>query len=553
VPKFITVLQEGYTRALFMQDLTAGIIVGVVALPLAIAFAVASGVAPEQGLATAIVAGLLISLLGGSRVQIGGPTGAFVVLVAEIVHKYGYAGLQTATLMAGVLLLIMGLVRLGGVIRFIPYPLTVGFTGGIALIIAVTQVRDLLGLSMDQVPGPFLPKVLAYFYALPSWNPWALALGLGTVLLVWSWPRVTKKVPGSLVAIILCTAVVQLAGLPVETIGSRFGAVPTSLPMPRLPDLSWPMVSQLFSPALAIALLAGIESLLSAVVADGMTGRRHRSDMEIVAQGVANIASPLFGGIPATGAIARTATNINNGGKTPVAGMIHALTLLLLMMVFGRWAALIPMATLAGILLVVAGNMSEWRYFLKLLRSPKSDVLVMVNAFLLTVLVDLTIAIQVGVVLSALLFMRRMAEVTQAGYLPSLREEDEAADPDALVLREVPEGVAVFEINGPFFFGAADKFKTAINRIDRAPRVLILRLRHVPAIDATALHALEDVSIRSRKSGTHLVLSGVQPGPMATLTRAGIVDLVGRDNITGNIDQALQRSRELLGPASGDS
>jgi len=548
-PKLVTVLREGYTRALLVQDLTAGVIVGVVALPLAIAFAVASGVGPEQGLVTAVVAGFLISALGGSRVQIGGPTGAFVVLVAEIVHKHGYAGLQTATLMAGALLLVMGLARLGGVIRFIPYPLTVGFTGGIALIIAVTQVRDLLGLRMAAVPGPFLPKLEAYAAALPTWNPWALCLGLGTALLVWSWPRVTRRVPGSLIAIVLTTAAVHLFGLPVETIGSRFGAVPSSLPLPRLPDLSWGTVSQLFSPALAIALLAGIESLLSAVVADGMTGRRHRSDMEIVAQGVANLASPLFGGIPATGAIARTATNIGNGGRTPVAGMVHALTLLLIMLVFGRWATLIPMATLAGILLVVAGNMSEWRYFLKLLKSPKSDVLVMVNAFLLTVLVDLTIAIQVGVVLSALLFMKRMSDVTQAGYVPSLAEEDEAADPGALRLREVPDGVAVFEVYGPFFFGAADKFKTAVNRIDRAPRVMILRLRHVPAIDATALHALEDVCNRSAKSGTHVVLSGLQPGPLATLRKAGLLAMIGDRNVTVDIDAALARAAELLAAA----
>ncbi|MBE0567340.1 MAG: sulfate permease [Krumholzibacteria bacterium] len=552
-PKLVTVLREGYTRALLVQDVTAGVIVGVVALPLAIAFAVASGVAPEQGLITAVVAGFIISALGGSRVQIGGPTGAFVVLVAEIVHKHGYAGLQTATLMAGVLLMIMGLARLGGVIRFIPYPLTVGFTGGIALIIALTQVRDLLGLRMDEVPGEFLPRLQAYAAALPTWNPWALVLGLGTAALVWAWPRVTRRVPGSLVAIILATAAVQVFGLPVETIGSRFGAVPSSLPMPRLPDLSWPLVRELFSPALAIALLAGIESLLSAVVADGMTGRRHRSDMEIVAQGVANVASPLFGGIPATGAIARTATNVGNGGRTPVAGIVHALTLLLLMLVFGRWAELIPMAVLAGILLVVAGNMSEWRYFLKLLKSPKSDVVVMVNAFLLTVVVDLTIAIQAGVVLSALLFMKRMSDVTQTGYVPSLREQDETSDPGALMLREVPDGVAVFEVYGPFFFGAADKFKTAINRIDRAPRVLILRLRHVPAIDATALHALEDVCIRSAKSGTRVVLSGVQPGPLATLHKAGIDALVGRENVTADIDEALARARDLLGAAVGRS
>ena len=546
MPKLVTVLREGYDRHLLLQDVSAGLIVGVVALPLAIAFAVASGLTPAQGLVTAIVAGFLISALGGSRVQIGGPTGAFVVLVAEIVHQYGYAGLQTATFMAGALLVIMGLARLGGVIRFIPYPLTIGFTGGIALIIAVGQLRDLLGLDLAEVPSGFLAKLKVCWGALPSWNPWALGLGAGTVLLVWAWPRVTRRVPGSLVAIIVTTAAVHLAGLPVETIGSRFGAVPSSLPMPQLPDLSWGMVSQLFSPALAIALLAGIESLLSAVVADGMTGRRHRSDMEIVAQGIANMAVPLFGGMPATGAIARTATNVGSGGRTPIAGIVHALTLLALMLLFGRWAGLIPMATLAGILLVVAGNMSEWRYFLKLLRSPRSDVLVMVNAFLLTVLVDLTIAIQVGVVLSALLFMRRMADVTQATYLAGPAIEDERDDPAALFHREVPEGVAVFEIDGPFFFGAADKFKSAINRIDRPPRVLILRLRHVPAIDATALRALEDVLLRSARSGTQVVLSGVQPGPLATLRRAGVTGLVGEANLTGDIDGALARARALL-------
>ncbi len=537
---------------MFLQDLSAGLIVGVVALPLAIAFAIASGVGPAQGLATAIVAGFLISALGGSRVQIGGPTGAFVVLVAEIVHQHGYAGLQVATMMAGALLVLMGLARMGGVIRYIPYPLTIGFTGGIALIIAGTQIPDLLGLTVQELPAGFPAKLKAYAVALPTWNPWAVGLGLLTVVVVWAWPRVTRRVPGSLVAIVATTVLVHLAGLPVETIGSRFGAVPSSLPAPQLPHLSWPLISQLFSPALAIALLAGIESLLSAVVADGMTGRRHRSDMEIVAQGVANLVSPLFGGIPATGAIARTATNVKNGGRTPIAGMVHAAVLLVLMLVCGRWAALIPMATLAGILLVVAGNMSEWRYFLKLLRSPRSDILVMSSAFMLTVLVDLTVAIQVGVVLSALLFMRRMADVTHTGYLPSLLEEDDDTDPEPMSGRTLPDGVAVFEIQGPFFFGAADKFKTAINRIDRAPKVLILRLRHVPAIDATALRALEDVLDRSTRSGTRLVLSGVQPGPLATLRKAGLATLIGADNITTSIDAALERARVCLAEAQLD-
>lgn len=550
-PKLIAVLREGYSRAQLSNDLIAGVIVGIVALPLGIAFAIASGVKPEQGLYTAVIAGFIISALSGSRVQIGGPTGAFIVLVYEIVHQYGYDGLATATLMAGVLLVLMGLFRLGAVIKFIPYPLTVGFTGGIALIIAVTQIRDLLGLQMASVPGDFLEKCAAYLEHLSSWNPDALGVGLFTVAIVWFWPRVTRRVPGSLIAILLTTAAVPLFHLPVETIGSRFGSVPNSLPTPHLPNLAWEHVTQLFSPALAIALLAGIESLLSAVVADGMTGRRHRSDMEIIAQGVANIASPIFGGIPATGAIARTATNVKNGGRTPIAGITHAVTLLLIMVFFGKWAGLIPMATLAGILLVVAYNMSEWHLFVKLLRSPRSDVAIMLNSFFLTVLVDLTIAIQVGVVLSAFLFMRRMADVTQTGYITSsLEEEDDPADPSAVFRREIPEGVAVFEIYGPFFFGAADKFKSAINQIEKQPRVLILRMRHVLAIDATGLRAIEDVFERTRRDGTTLVLSGVHAQPLIALERAGLFDFIGPDNFAANIDAALTRAQHLLSAAA---
>jgi sulfate permease, SulP family len=537
-PKLITVLKEGYSSTQLRQDVISGLIVGIVALPLAIAFAIASGVKPEQGLYTAVIAGFIISALGGSRVQIGGPTGAFIVIVYEIVHQYGYEGLATATLMAGVLLVIMGFARLGAVIQFIPYPLTIGFTAGIALIISVAQTRDFLGLQMATVPGDFLEKCAAYYEHLGTWNPEALGIGVFTVLIVWFWPRVTRRVPGSLIAIFGTTALVHSFGLSVETIGSRFGEVPSSLPMPHLPNLEWEHVKRLFSPALSIALLGGIESLLSAVVADGMTGRRHRSNMEIIAQGVANIASPIFGGIPATGAIARTATNVKSGGRTLIAGIVHAITLLFIMVFVGKWAALIPFATLAGILLVVAYNMSEWRLFVKLLRSPKSDVAIMLNSFLLTVFVDLTIAIQVGVVLSAFLFMRRMSEVTQIGYKTSAMEEDEDDLPDA-----------VFEVYGSFFFGAAEKFKTAITQIEKQPRVLILRLRHVLAIDATALHAIEELYERLHHDGGVLLLSGIHAQPLAALERAGLFELIGEENVVANIDLAIKRAEEFLATA----
>ena len=546
-PKLITVLQEGYSREQFFRDLTSGLIVGIVALPLAIAFAIASGVKPEQGLYTAIIAGFLISLLSGSRVQIGGPTGAFIVIVYGIVQQYGYDGLATATLIAGLMLVVMGLVRFGTIIKYIPYPVTVGFTGGIALIIAAGQLRDFLGLQVAEVPADFLEKWVVYAGHFDTLNPWAISLGLATVLLIIYWPRLTHRVPGSLIAILLTTLIVQQFDLPVETIASRFGSVPAQLPLPRWPQISWELVQTMFSPALSIALLAGIESLLSAVVADGMTGRRHRSNMELIAQGVANIASPIFGGIPATGAIARTATNVKNGGRTPFAGIIHALTLLLIMLFFGKWAALIPMATLAGILLVVAYNMSEWHLFVRLFRSPKSDVAVLMVTFLLTVLIDLIVAIQVGVVLAAMLFMRRMSEVTQTGYIREIAsEEEESEDPGSLRRRHIPGEVEVFEVNGPFFFGAADKFKNAISQVERRPRVLILRLRRVLSLDATGLRALEDVYEQARREQTVLILSGVHAQPLSVLQRAGLLQRVGRENVCGNIDTALQRAREIL-------
>jgi SulP family sulfate permease len=547
-PKLVTTLREGYSGSQFLKDLFAGVTVGVVALPLAIAFAIASGVEPERGLYTAIVAGFVISALGGSRVQIGGPTGAFVVVVYGIVQQHGYDGLAVATLLAGLLLLLMAFLRLGSVIKFVPFPLTVGFTAGIALIIAASQLRDFFGLRMQSVPADFLEKLAAYARHLDSVNPAALGVGLASVAICVLWPRLTHRVPGPLVALLATTFAAQLLDLPVETIGDRFGRVPTTLPTPSIPQLDWTLIQQLFPAAFTIALLAAIESLLSATVADGMIGTRHRSNTELMAQGVANLASPLFGGIPATGAIARTASNIKAGGRTPVAGIVHALTLLLILSLFARWAEVIPLATLSGILLVVAWHMSELRTFARLFRSPRSDVTVMLVTFLLTVLIDLTVALEAGMVLAAFLFMRRMANLSQAGYVTRmLSEEMDPNDPNAISTRLVPPGVEVFEVYGSFFFGAASKFKDALQDVATRPRVLILRLREVLAIDATALHVLEDLFEKTRKDGTQLVLSGVHAQPLVALERSGLLARIGEENTHVHIDDALDRAREILG------
>jgi SulP family sulfate permease len=545
------VLREGLSRQQLARDALSGVIVGIVALPLAIAFAIASGVRPEQGLATAIVAGFLISALGGSRVQIGGPTGAFVVIVYGVVARHGVEGLLVATLLAGLLLIAMGLARLGTVIQFVPYPVTVGFTSGIALIIATSQLRDLLGLDLAILPAHFVEQLRAYAAHAPSLNPAALAIGLGAVFVTVFWQRITPRVPGSLVAIVLATAAVHGFGLPVETIADRFGEIHAALPAPRLPAFSWEMIPELFPDAVAIALLGAIESLLSAVVADGMAGTRHRPNMELVAQGVANLASPLFGGIPATGAIARTATNVKNGGRTPIAGMVHAATLLVIATFLGGAAGLIPLAALAGILLVVAWNMSEWRVFSHLFRSPRSDVVVLLVTFGLTVLVDLAVAIQTGMVLAAFLFMRRMALISDVGPMRrALREEEDADDPDATARLDVPHGVEVFEVYGALFFGAASKFKDAVRRVERPPRVLILRMRHVLAIDASGLRALEDLLDKTRRDGTVLVLSGVHAQPLTALERAGLLERLGADNVHTNIRAALARARSLVAAAA---
>jgi SulP family sulfate permease len=559
VPKLFTTLRT-YDRRQLTADASAGVIVGIVALPLAIAFAIASGVPPERGLFTAIIAGFLISALGGSRVQIGGPTGAFVVIVYGIVQQYGYEGLAVATMMAGIILIALGLARLGGAIKFIPFPVTIGFTSGIALIIFSSQVRDALGLRIDTVPADFLEKWQAFAAHAGSVNPAAIGVMLATLAVLFLWPRINGRIPGPFVALIAVTAAVQLLHLDVETIGSRFGAIHATLPAPALPftldALSLARIRLLIPSAIAIALLGAIESLLSAVVSDGMIGARHRSNMELVAQGVANIASPLFGGIPATGAIARTATNVKNGGRTPVAGIAHAITLLLITLFFGRWVALIPMAVLAAILIIVAYHMSEWRTFVAEFRgAPRSDVVVMAVTFLLTVLVDLVVAIEVGMVLAAFLFMKRMAEVTNISAVSGELVEDGDsydADANAVTRRRVPAGIQIYEISGPFFFGAAETFRDTVGVIGSQPKVMILRLRNVNAIDSTAMHALRDLHRRFRAGGTLLLLSDVHAQPLLALGRSDLLDEIGDQNIFGNIDDALARATTHLGLPAPD-
>ena len=548
VPKLVTTL-KGYTRDQARADVVAGVVVGVVALPLCIAFAIASGVTPDRGLYTGIIAGFLVSALGGSRVQVAGPTGAFIVIVYGIVQRHGVDGLMVATLIAGVILIVAGVARLGALIRFIPFPVTTGFTSGIAIIIFSGQVKDFLGLRMGTVPAEFVEQWIAYGEHVGAISPWALLVAGSTLGILVAAKQYAWRVPGPVLALLVTTAVVQLFGLPVETIASRFGEIDASLPRPSLPDVSLAEARALVAPAFTIAALGAIESLLSAVVADGMIGGRHRPDMELIGQGIANVASPLFGGIPATGAIARTATNVKNGGRTPVAGIVHALTLLAITLFFGRWAGLIPMATLAGILVLVAYQMSEWRVFRSELRAPRSDAVVMVTTFLLTVLADLTVAIGVGMVLAAFLFMRRMAEVTNVRFVTRglADEEEDPGDPNAVWRRRIPRGVEVYEIDGPFFFGAAERFKDTLAEISRKPKVLIIRMRNVPAIDSTGLHALEDVVRRSRGDGTLVVLSDVHAQPMVAIERVGLLDAIGEANVTGHLDDALNRARAHLG------
>ena len=545
-PKIIAVFREGYTLKQFYSDLAAGTTVGVVALPLAVAFAIASGVKPEQGLFTAIVAGFVISLLGGSRAQISGPTGAFVVIIYGIVHQYGYDGLAVATLIAGLLLALMGLCRMGALLKFIPYPVTVGFTSGIALIIFSSQVSDFLGLNLVSLPSGFIEKLIVYRENFRHLDKYSIAVGALSLVVITIWPKVTHRIPGMLVAILIATVAVKALNLPVATIGSRFGSVPNHLPAPHLPVISLALVKQMFSPAVTIAFLAALESLLAAVVADGMLGTRHRSNMELIAQGAGNVMSVLFGGIPATGAIARTATNIKSGGRTPVAGMIHALVLLLILMFFGRYAALIPLPTLAAILIVVAYNMSEWQEFRNLLRGTKSDAGVLLATFFLTVLIDLTVAIQVGVLLATFLFMQRMSNATQVTQVTDTlfdQDETEARDISNLV---VPEGVEIFEIYGSLFFGAIERFKDAIRSVKQSPRVLILRMRHVQTIDASGLHTLNEFLEASHRRGVTLIVSAASPGVRTLMERTGFSESLGAENFCEDIFCALERARRLI-------
>ncbi|MBA4405992.1 sodium-independent anion transporter, partial [bacterium] len=504
---------------------------------------------PQQGLITAVIGGFIVSLLGGSRVQIGGPTGAFIVIIYSIIQQYGMNGLIIATLMAGVILLVMGFARLGSVIKFIPYPVVVGFTSGIAVVIFSSQVKDFFGLQIDKIPADFSEKWILYFNNFASVNLSTFLIALLSLLIMIFWTKVSKKIPGSIIAIIVSTILVSFFGLNVETIGSRFGEIPSALPTPTLPHLDFATIKGLIQPATTIAILAAIESLLSAVVSDGMIGKKHRSNIELIAQGTANILSPLFGGIPVTGAIARTVVNVKNGGRTPIAGMVHAVVLLLIMLFFGSWAKLIPMPTLAAILVIVAYNMSEWRSFKNLLKSPRSDVVVLVTTFLLTVIFDLTIAIEIGMLLAVFLFMHRMAMVTNVGVVTrefNDEDDEDTADPNAISKKNVPEGVEVYEINGPFFFGAASTFKDAIRLVEDPPKVRIIRMRNVPAIDATGLQTLREFFKESKQMGTTVVLSDVHTQPLVALTQAGLFDLFGEKNIHGNIDDALDRAREIV-------
>jgi SulP family sulfate permease len=553
VPKSIVCLRD-YSWKKFGNDAVAGLVVGVVALPLAMAFAIASGVGPEKGLFTAIVAGFLISALGGSRVQIGGPTGAFVVIVYGIVAKHGYDGLVIATVMAGVMLIIMGVSRLGAAVKFIPYPVTAGFTAGIALVILSSQVNDLFGLRIEKVPADFVEKWKEYGKHLADIDRPTIGLSILCLAILVLWPKFTRRVPASLVAMLAATGVAlgmqHFFQIQVETIGSRFGNIPNMLPAPSLPEVTMEKIRELIGPATTIAILAAIESLLSAVVADGMIGGRHKANMELVAQGVANIASPIFGGIPATGAIARTATNVKSGGRTPVAGIVHALTLLAIMVFLAPLALYIPLCALAAVLVVVAYNMAEVRTFVSLLRAPRSDACVLLITFGLTVIFDLTIAVEVGLVMAAFLFIKRMADVTNVSVVTrelSDQGNGEGADPNAISSRDVPPGVEVYEVNGPFFFGVADKVKDVLSAVMGKPRVFILRMRHVPAMDATGLYALLDLRRKCEREGGTLVLSEIHTQPFIALDHSGHYEEFGRENVTAHIDDALNRARKILG------
>lgn len=548
-PRLFSTLKN-YTKQQFYADLMAGVIVGIVALPLAIAFGIASGVSPEKGLFTAIIAGFIISFLGGSRVQIGGPTGAFIVIVYGIIQQYGITGLAIATMIAGVMLILMGVLKLGAIIKFIPFPVVVGFTSGIALTIFATQIKDLFGLQIDKVPADFINKWIVYVHHISNMNWWSLGVGLVSILIISLMPKISKKIPGSLIAIILMTVVVFILrhnfGIQnIETIGDRF-SINASLPKVAPPAISFDDVRTLLPVAFTIAMLGAIESLLSATVADGVIGDKHNSNTELIAQGIANIITPIFGGIPATGAIARTMTNINNGGKTPVAGIIHAVVLGLILLFLGNLTQHIPMACLAGVLIVVSYNMSEWRTFRSLMRNSKSDVAVLLATFLLTVIFDLTIAIEIGLLLAVLLFIRRISETSSISVMKNEVEETYSENGLEAEKLSIPKGVEVYEIEGPFFFGVANKFEETMKQIGDKPRVRIIRMRKVPFIDSTGVHNLENLIKMSQKDKTKILLSGVNENVHQVLIRVRLNEKLGEENICSNINEALEKAEKLV-------
>jgi SulP family sulfate permease len=543
-PKFFSILKQGIGKKIFFKDLIAGIIVGIVALPLSIAFAIASGVSPEKGIITAIVAGIIISIFGGSRVQIGGPTGAFIVIVYGIVQEFGINGLTIATFMAGFIIIGMGVLKLGNLLKFIPYSLIVGFTSGIALIIFSSQINAFFGLEIKSLPADFVEKWVTYYYNFTNINWIAFLIALGTVLITLYFQKITTKIPGSIVAIVLATLIVIIFKLPVETIESNFGEIPNKFNAPSLPNFNYETIKLLIPAAFAIAILGSIESLLSAVVSDSMIGAKHRSNMELIAQGTANIASALFGGIPATGAIARTATNVKNGGKTPIAGITHGLVLLAIMLLLAPYAKLIPLSCLAGILVVVAYHMSEWRQFISILKGHKTDVIILLTTFLLTVIFDLIIAIEIGIILSSFMFMKRMSEAVQIINISSEKNYNEQLFEDEL--KGISKDILVYEINGPLFFGAARQFQETILNNQTDIKVLILRMRYVPMIDATGFQSLKAIISSFKNKGILIVLSGISVDLRKSLRNNGIYNLVERKYLVKDIQKAITKSNDYL-------
>lgn len=548
-PKLISLLDDkenGFSKEQFFKDLIAGIIVAIIALPLSIALGISSGVSPEKGLITAIIAGFIISLLGGSRVQIGGPTGAFVVIVFGIIQNHEVDGLIIATFMAGIILVLFGLLRFGSLIKYIPYPITVGFTSGIAVTLFSTQVKDFLGLSMTKTPSEFIPKWEAYISHMNTTNLYTLAIGLLALIILIFWPKINKKIPGSLIALIVTTLVVFIFNLPVATIGSQFGKISSNIPMPHIPNLNLNTLKALIGPAFTIALLGGIESLLSAVVSDGMIGDKHNSNAELIAQGIANMGSSLFGGIPATGAIARTAANVKNGGRTPISGIVHSITLLLIMLVFMPLAKFIPLTTLSAILIIVSYNMSEWRTFKAILKAPKSDIAILLTTFFLTVLFDLVIAIGIGMVVSMCLFMRRVATSIEVNELNENDCSDKSNIDTDMENLKVGENVLVYDIRGHLFFGAVDTFMNTMKEINDDAKVLVLRMRHTKTLDVTGYKQIKNIALSCKSRNMTLIISELQEQPKKVMRLMGFIDTLGEDHFATNFDEALEKANSLI-------